>query len=247
LFHDRLEKLFSWWALEMDWKPFIEVLWVAGTGLQGMLGVVLLTKKAWKTYPLFTTYSLFSLFGSITFFFLQGYKEIFFYSYWIEEAITIVLGFGVIYEAFRHMFSNHKALLKRARLIFACTFVALFCVALSVVLVQAPPDSMLRNGVLIFEEAIRVVELGLLMFLFAAALALGLPWRQAEFGIALGLGLFVAVELAVVALLTQVHYGPQWQVLNVVRIFAFDTSLLVWLVYLLAPERATGGEPSLVG
>ena len=239
------------WALEMDWKPyidwkpFIDVLWVAGIGLQGMLGVVLLTKKAWKTYPLFTTYSLFSLFASITSFFLQGYRKIYFYSYWLEEAITIVLGLGVVYEVFRHLFSNHKALLKRARLIFACTFVALFCVALSVVLVQALPDSMLRNRVLIFEEAIRVVELGLLMFLFAAALALGLPWRQAEFGIALGLGLFVAVELAVVALLTQVDYGPQWKLLNVVRILAFDTSLVVWLHYLLAPEKAANGRGSV--
>jgi hypothetical protein len=227
----------------MAWKPFIDVLWTAGIGLQGLLGVVLLAQKAWKRYPLFTIYSLFGLFVSATFYFLQGYSKIFFYGYWSAEAIAIVLGFGVVYEVFQHLFSNHKSILKQARLIFRWTAVALSCAALYVVLVQAPAASVLCNGVLVLEEAIRVVELGLLMFLFAASLALGFDWRHADFGIALGLGLFVAVELVVVTLRSQIgSRTSQWEVLNVVRILAFDTSLLVWLAYLLAPERAAGGK-----
>jgi len=220
---------------------------MAGMVLQGVLSLVLLGRKAWRHFPVFTSYALFSFIMSVSVYLLQHQpKMVAFYSYWICEAITIVLGFGVVYEVFRHLFSNYKSVLKQARLGLRWTFVAFFCVALYVILVQAPPAT-IRNGVLIFEEAIRVVELGLLIFLFAAALALGLHWRQAEFGIALGLGFFVAIELATVALRNQAGCGSQWQALNVVRILSFDTSLLVWLVYLLAPERGTGGEPSLVG
>lgn len=222
-------------------KSLIEAFWIAGMALQGGLCLVLLIKKAWKHFPLFTSYSLFSFITTVSIYAVQHTPKLFFYTFWIGEAITIVLGFGVVYEIFLHLFSTHKALLKLARLIFRWTIVALFCIALSVVLVQAPFTTMLRNSVLVFEEATRVVEVGLLMFLFAASAAFGLHWRQAEFGIALGLGLFVAVELAAATLRSQMHShaGWPWEVLNLVRILAFNTSLLVWLGYLLAPERAT--------
>lgn len=222
----------------MTLKSFIDASFLAGITLQGVLAVVLVVRKSWRRYPLFTVYSLFGFVVTVTLYFLQSRRSIFFYGYWIQEAIAIVLGFGVVYEIFQHLFSTHKALLKLARLIFRWTVVALFCVGLSVVLVQAPVTSMLRNGVLIFEEATRIVEVGLFMFLFVASAAFGLHWKQAEFGIALGLGLFVAVELAAVTLRSQFGlHGQPWAVLNLVRVLAFNTSLLVWLSYLLAPER----------
>jgi putative Mn2+ efflux pump MntP len=230
----------------MTLNSFIDIFSMAGLVLQGVLAVALVGKKAWKPYPLFTVYSLLNFGFTVALYVLHTPPAIYFYSFWIGEAITIVLGFGVIYELFQNLFSNHRAVLKQARLVLRWTCVALLCVAVSVILVQAPIASMLRSGVLIFEEALRVVELGLLMFLFAASLALGLHWRQAEFGIALGLGLFVAVELAAVALRSQI--GPQtslWQLLDVIRILAFDTSLVVWLRYLLAPEKAANGRGSV--
>jgi hypothetical protein len=222
----------------MTLKSLIDALWVAGIVLQGALAVVLLGRRAWRRFPLFTAYSLFVFVVSVAFYFLQRRPAIFFYVYWIEEAIAMILGFGVVYEVFQHLFSTHKALLKLAGLIFKLTVAALFCVALIVVIVQSPGASSLSKAVLVLEEATRIVEVGLLMFLFGASAAFGLHWKQAEFGIALGLGLFVAVQLTTVALRSQIGLQA-WQVLNVVSIVAFNTSLLVWLAYLLAPERAT--------
>jgi hypothetical protein len=220
-------------------KSLIDVFWIAGMGLQGMLAVVLLSKTAWKRYPFFTGYSLFNFIVTVSFYFLQHQPKLFFYSYWIQETVTIVLGFGVFYEIFQHLFSSHKALLKLASLIFRWTVVVLFCVGLVVVLAQSPSAGSLSKTVLLLEEGMRIVEVGLLMFLFGASAAFGLHWKQAEFGIALGLGLFVAVELTAVALRSQI--GLQgWQVLNIVRILSFDLSLLVWLGYLLVPERVPG-------
>ncbi|HET9284595.1 MAG TPA: hypothetical protein VFR24_21785 [Candidatus Angelobacter sp.] len=219
-------------------KSLIDGLTLAGAVLQGALALVLLGRKAWKRYPLFTCYAIFGFAVSMMFFFLQRRPTIFFYGYWIQEAITISLGFAVVYEIFKNLFSTHEALLKLAGLIFRWTATALLCLGVAVILVQSPGTIHLGKAVLVLEEATRVVEVGLLMFLFGASAAFGLHWKQAEFGIALGLGLYVAVQLATVALRSQI--GVQaWQVMNVVSILAFDSSLLVWLGYLLAPERVT--------
>jgi hypothetical protein len=227
---------------QMTLRSLTEFLSIAGMVLQGALCVVLLGRKVWNRYPLFTAYALFSFVVGIMLYFLQQHRTIFFYSYWIEETIAIGLGFAVVYEVFKNLFSAHKALLQLAGLIFRWTAVALFCLGVVVILAQLPGATNLGKAVWVLEEATRVVEIGLLMFLFGASAAFGLHWKQAEFGIALGLGLFVAVQLATVTLRSQV--GPQaWQVLNVVSILAFNTSLLVWLGYLLAPERvSSGGE-----
>jgi len=229
----------------MTLKSLTEFLSVAGVVLQGALAVVLLGRKGWKRYPLFTGYALFSFVGGMMLYFLEKRPPtVFFYSYWIEEAIAMCLGFAVVYEVFKNLFSTHQALLKLAGLIFRWTATALLCLGIVVILVQSPGAAHLSKGVLVskavlvLEEATRVVEVGLLMFLFGASAAFGLHWKQAEFGIALGLGLYVAVHLATVTLLSQL--GQQTlQVLNVVNILAFNSSLLVWLGYLLAPERVT--------
>lgn len=218
---------------------------VTGIVLQGALAVVLLGRKAWKRYPLFTGYALFSFAGGMMLYFLEKRPPtVFFYSYWIEETIAMGLGFAVVYEVFKNLFSTHQALLKLAGLIFRWTAVALLCLGIVVVLVQLPGATSLSKAVWgskavwILEEATRIVEVGMLMFLFGASAAFGLHWKQAEFGIALGLGLYVAVHLATVTLRWQLGL-QSWHVMDAVSILAFDSSLLVWLGYLLAPERVT--------
>lgn len=225
----------------MELKWLIGGLSLLGMILQGVLVVVLLSRKIWARYPLFTTYGLFSFVTSLMLYFERRAaisQHSYFYSYYIQEAIAMVLGFSVVYEVFRHLFSTHRALLKLAGLIFRWTVAALLCLALAVILVKSPSAGSLSKAVLILEEATRIVEVGLLMFLFGASAAFGLHWKQAEFGIALGLGLFVAVQLTIMTLLSQLGRSA-WEVLSIVSILAFDMSLLVWLGYLLAPERVT--------
>jgi hypothetical protein len=229
---------------QMTLKSFTEFLSVVGVVLQGALAIVLLGRKAWKRYPLFTAYALYSFIGGMMLYFVQRHRMIYLYSYWIEETIAMGLGFAVVYEVFKSLFSTHQALLKFAGLIFRWTAVALLCLGVVVILVQLPgaanvsKAAWFSKAAFVLEEATRVVEVGLLMFLFGACAAFGLHWKQAEFGIALGLGLYVAVQLATITLRSQ--FGLQaWPLMDAVSILAFDTSLLVWLGYLLAPERVT--------
>ncbi|HEX7288764.1 MAG TPA: hypothetical protein VF532_21450 [Candidatus Angelobacter sp.] len=223
-------------------RSLIHNLWIVGMLLQAGLAVVLISKKAWAKFPMFTAYSLFNLFATVLSYAVQKNVAVYFYTYWICEGIGIVLGFTVVYEIFKHLFSIHVALRQLATTFFRTTLALLVCGGLLVLFLQptigAPGIS---NSVLVIEEAVRIIEVGLLMFLFVFSTAFGLDWRHSLFGIALGLGVFAAVELVHITMRAKMGTGSAL-ILSVVRMLTFNTSLLIWIGYILVPEPITTGE-----
>src|SRR6185503_188759 len=78
-----------------------------------------------------------------------------------------------------------------------------------VVFLMQPPSHTSSLGVAVqaVEQAARIIEVGLLMILFGCSAAFGLHWKQAEFGIALGLGFFATLELLTVTLRPMVGHS----------------------------------------
>lgn len=224
----------------MALKSLVQWLWVAGIACQAILGIVLLCKKTWKVFPLFVSYFAIGFAGTVFLYCLQTHRELFFYSYWLLEATIVALGFAVVYEVFSNVFSTHQGLSRLASLIFRTVLGLLLCVGLMVLLKHTPFSFKgITSAVVIVEESARIIEVGLLVCLFIMSSAFGLHWRQQVFGVALGLGLYAAVELASVAIWGQTSKAVH-EYLNVVRILGFNTSLVIWIGYLLAPERTVG-------
>lgn len=213
-------------------------VWILGIGLQAALALVLIGKKIWQKYPIFSAYVFFNLFGATLTYAVFGNRSLYFYTFWACEAVGIVLGLGVVREIFTNVFSPHPALRKLAAIIFRAAVVLLMVLACGVIYAQSGNARGVSNGVLLAAEAARVVEVGLTMFLFLSSSAFGLHWRQNVFGMALGLGMLGAVELVTVTLMSHVSSSTA-QMLNLAHGISFSTSLLIWLGYLLAPERAT--------
>jgi hypothetical protein len=220
----------------MPLGSLIHDLWIGSIAVQVLLAATLLAKRAWQKYPCFTIYIFFNLFKTGAIFSVYGNRGVYFYTFWGCEAICIVLGLAVVREIFTNIFSPHAALRKLATLIFRVAVVALILLACGAIYEQSGNARSIANDVLLASEATRIVELGLVMFLFLSSSAFGLHWRQNEFGIALGLGTYAAVELVNVTLMP--HLSPATaQVFSLVRSLAFNCSLLIWLGYLLAPEH----------
>ncbi len=93
----------------------------------------------------------------------------------------------------------------------------------------------LATAMFVVEESARILELGLICFLLIFSRAFHLHWKQAVFGMALGLGLFVSVELMVVAIQTQLHTSMLAQ-FSVLRMLSFNLGLLIWTAYMLIPD-----------
>ena len=229
-------------------SSILQAVWFLQLALQGLLVAVLLAKGIWKKFSIFTTYAVLNFLSGVTYYLVFGvFKSAVplsasYYIYWIPQWVTLFLGIWTVYEIFGHLFVPYPTLRRLAAAIFQWAMVAL--VVLGVVVRFSQSSLAGRNALtsyIVAEEAMRVVEVGLLMVLFLFATTFGLHWRQYVFGIALGLGIFTTVQLA--ALTLRVHFGlPAGNGMQMADVLSFSASLMVWIGYLFAPERAAARQ-----
>jgi hypothetical protein len=223
-------------------RPLLANLVLATVILQLLLAVVVIGKRLWRSLPIFAAYSLTNTVAAVVLYSMGKVlptSYAYFYAYCLFESIGVVLGFGVVYEVFGDILKPYDALKRIAANTSRWVLGGLVVLGLVVLVAQSSGDkSPLASAVLITEETARILEVGLLAFLFLFSRAFGLHWRQNIFGIALGLGIFAGVELAGLAL--RATLGPMAnQGFNLARALSFNISLLIWLGYILAPERIT--------
>ena len=223
-------------------RPLLANLVIAGILLQQLLALVVIGKRLWRSLPIFAAYSLTNALALAVLYpmgkALPG-SRVYFYTFYLLEGISVMLGFGVVYEVFGEILKPYDALKRVAANTSRWVLGGLIVLCLVVLIAQPSGDkSPLAKAILITEESARIVEVGLLAFLFLFSRAFGLHWRQNVFGIALGLGLFIGVDLAGLAL--RATLGPmanQW--FNLAKTVSYSSSVLIWLGYILAPERIT--------
>jgi hypothetical protein len=216
---------------------FIHGLWISSIALQAVLAMVVLTKRLWNRFPFFSAYVVASLLELVVAYVLRTSGPVYVRFYWTAEAITLLLGLGIAYEIFRKIFIAHPALRRIAAILFGAAVVALVALGIFVVEWKTPSgDKSLTSAILVIAEATRILEVGLVMFLFLFSTAFGLHWRQATFGIALGLGIIATVELMAVTMQSELG-SSALSILNLARTSGFNFTLLIWLGYILAPER----------
>lgn len=224
------------------WLKVLTSSWFAALLLQAVLVGVLLVKRMWVNFPVFVAYSTATLFatGLLYSLFLVGvsHRLVYVIVYWLCEAAGLFLGLAVVCEIFNNLLSSYPALKKLATQVLRGA--VLFLVVLGCVVAYIQPwgeHDPIRVPMMVVEQAGRILEVGLLLFLFLFASAFGLHWRQYVFGIALGLGIFVTVELVAITMRLQFGIAAN-SIFTVVRTISYNSSLFIWIAYILAPELA---------
>ena len=153
--------------------------------------------------------------------------------------LSTALRFGVIHEIFAHMFRNYAVLHRWGKPLFGWVTVGLLLLGLAVAAYQGGHDvSPLNSIVHVLDLAASIMQCGLLVGLFFFSSYLGLSWRSYLFGIALGLGAFASANLVAAAIRSQTGFVYNTS-LNYFTMGTYQCCVLVWVFYLLAPERVT--------
>ncbi len=222
-------------------------LWIGHPVLQLGVAALMVWRKLYKKFRIFFLYLLAQIFNFAVVFpiYLSGNYQVFFYSYWIFAAISLVLGFLVIHEVFVDVFRPYHTLKDLGTVLFKWAGLVMFLVA-GVVMVGSPPSAheWIVHAVLISERCVRLIQCGLVMFLIVFSRYLGITWKQHSCGIALGFGGFALVELLVVA--GTASHSVNQTTSSLLVMVTYNLTILVWMFYMSRKQQMPESAANLL-
>jgi hypothetical protein len=221
----------------MTWQM---LLWIAPHVLLAVVAAVMYKRRLHRDFPFFWLYTLYEIGEFALLYSLNSIPSItgqqYTYAFLGTLVISIALRFGVIREVSEDLFREHQFLKEAARgsLQWARPLLALVGIACAV---YAPGEDGVIAGLAVINRGVAIIQCGLLIFLMCFSRLLGLSWRGFAFGIALGVGVLSSVDLATYAIRAEVASEAWSMALNLITTGSYLICTLVWLGYLLAPER----------
>ena len=165
--------------------------------------------------------------------------KIYFYGFWINDAIDVMLALAILVEIFNRIFAPYEGIRGVARILFlsAASLVVITSAAF-LFFHHAKYSIPVLTFVLVAERSVRILQLGLILALFVITRYLHLHWKNYLFGIALGFGFYAVTTLAV--LVVRMTYGqPVMVVTNLLWGTGYCIAVLIWTAYVLQPDAAT--------
>jgi hypothetical protein len=208
-------------------------LWIAHPVLQSGIAGLMVWRGLHRKFPFFFGYILTQLvsFGVVFPAYMNNYHgALTFYLYWGGQAVSVAFGFGVIHEVFIDVFRSFHTLRDLGTVLFKWAGLVMLLVA-GVVSVSTSSSDIVpwMQAIITTQRCVRIIQVGMVLFLLFFASYMGVSRRQRSFGIALGFGSFAIVELVLVASWVGNHLGNPW--MSMVNMTAYNTSLLVWMGY----------------
>jgi hypothetical protein len=217
-------------------------LWIAHPVLQTVIAIAMFRRGQHRAFKFFFAYIVTQILTFVVVFPASRYNYfVYFYFSWFSTAISAALGFQVIHEAFLDVFRPFHTLRDLGTVLFKWAGLVMLLVA-GVVSVSASSSDTAPwiQAILTAQRCVRIIQVGMVLFLLSFAHYLGVNRRQHSFGIALGFGTFAMVELGLIASWAGEHLAGLS--VDLVNMAAYNCALLIWLGYTLAksPAREAG-------
>jgi len=225
---------------------FYYALWIAHPVLQTAIAVAMFRRGQHRQFRYFFAYVVAQILSFAFIFptFHYNYSACFYFS-WFSTAVSVVLGFKVIHEAFLDVFRPFHTLKDLGTVLFKWAGLVMLLVAGVVsVSTNSSDTAPWMQAILTAQRCVRIIQVGIVLFLLFFAQYLGVSRRQHSFGIALGFGTFAMVELSLVASWVGEHLSQV--AMNLVNMSAYNFTLLIWLGYTLAKSPARDAMTTLL-
>jgi len=222
-------------------QVLVQIFWIgAGIGLLFLAGLMF-RKKLHREFPVFFALIVAEALDSWLGMLLKVIsRKAYYIEFWAMAAITSVLGFFVLREVFLHIFRPYEALRSFGKMLFRWSAAVLLLIA-TVMTLSAGPSAgdPLFSFIFTLDRSVRLMQCGLVIFLYLFAKQLGLTERHRVFGISIGFGVFASVKLmfdTAVALAPAASTRNLINILNVPYEMAWVAAVAIWTVYMYRPE-----------
>jgi len=223
-------------------KVLLYALWFAHPVLQTVIAVTMFRRGQHRQFKYFFIYIVAQIATFCVVFpaYLYNHSACFYLS-WFSTAISVALGFQVIHEAFLDVFKPFHTLRDLGTVLFKWAGLVMLLVA-GVVSVSSNSSDTVPwvQAIMTTQRCVRIIQVGMVLFLLFFARYLGVSRKQHSFGIALGFGTFALVELTLIA--SWAGYDLGEVAMGLINMAAYNFTLLIWLGYALAksPARDAG-------
>lgn len=218
-------------------------LWVGPDVL--LLVLALLTwRRLNRLFPAFFVYLVFEGMQGLTLYVMDLAPGVSADVFWRAEIAIIIMEAVVKLAVIREIFSNlvrpRPSVARTGKYLIVCAVVVL--VALAAVAAayaptvpsQAPSSARLVLHYQVLEQAIYLVEAGLLLFIYLFAAHHHLIWSGQQHGIALGLSISACVGLGVFAISANRIVFSGLHYLDFFNMTTYHVCVLIWFYYLLS-------------
>lgn len=223
-------------------------LWIAPVAVFVCLAAMMLRRKLHKELPLFFAFVAIQVADfAIGFTAHQISQRDYFYAYWTMAALGTAISFGVLYEVFTGVFRPYAGLREFGGVLFrwAALVLALAAILLAADSRPMPGSTRVFATILNLMRSLELMQCGLVLLMLLCSSYLGITLRHRIFGIALGFGIIAAVDLIVVAVLS--NFGLQAKTfVQISKMVAYNLSALLWMGYVYAGEVERRPEKQLI-
>lgn len=228
-------------------RIFYYALWILHPVLQMGIAGFMLRRGLFRPFKFFFGYILAQLLTFAVVFpayVWHSYAAVF-YLYWVFTGVSVICGFLVIHEVFVDVFRMFHTLRDLGTVLFKWAGLVMLLVA-GVVSVSANASSQgpLMQAIVTAQRCVRIIQVGMVLFLLFFSHYVGVSRRQHSFGIALGFGSFAVIELILICSWAGNHLSGPW--MSIVNMLAYNGSLLLWLGYVGVKRPAREAPLSLL-
>ena len=229
-------------------KIFYYTLWVLHPMLQLSIGAFMLRRGLLRQFKFFFGYLTIQLITFAIVFpaYIHNSASLFtFYSYWVLNALSVTFGFLVIHEVFVDVFRLFHTLRDLGTVLFKWAGLVMLLVA-GVVAVSTNSSDVppWMQAIITSQRCVRMIQVGMVMFLLFFASYVGVSRKQHSFGIALGFGSFACFELLLISSWIGSQLTGPW--ISMVNMTAYNCSLGLWLGYAAVKQPAADLSRSLL-
>jgi hypothetical protein len=217
---------------------------MAGAAAEAVLLFLLLRRRVFSTFPVFTSYIAWSLATDLGQYAATNYyPTAYFRLYFASLAIDSLFLFGVLIELSRSVLSPMAKMLPRWTPVAVAVFITLICAAIWPL--AGSPDfsryTPLSRDLVHLQQTFSILRILFFLVLAGFSQLLSIGWRDRELQIATGLGFFSIVNLSVLALHTHQFVGTQYHLLDQIVAASYSCTLLYW-AYCFAQQEAKRRE-----
>jgi hypothetical protein len=220
------------------------VAWAFGAALETLLLLLALRRGLYRRFPVFTLYVALVVLSEPVLWFVynkgQGHLRLIFVAYYLTQCILLLARGGVVAEICRDLLSPYPGIWKVCR---GCLL------TIAVVLLAFAAAAAYRTGastaVATGERGLELVVVGVLLFAVAFCRYYEIVPDQVTAFLALGLGLYSAIQVANNTLIFEwlLPYVGWWQK---VRQLSYPVVVFVWLFALRNPLPEARPAPALL-